>query len=497
MRPNLIVIVMDCVRHSDFLTEGTSERYLPFATQLGKECVRYDRAVSPATWTVPSHASLFTSRYPWEHGTYARAKLRLDPGLPTLASHLGGMGYATLSLSANFLISSHIGLTNGFETATWGGWWEPYLRIPERFTRNRNRLLPPGKGWPMKQLPKTPLWTVLQNASATFFRFQSPLDLLQRVTTRLKGEGTAEDTKVAPWLEPTLQGWLDKRPADQPMFAFLNLLDAHEPYYSTPELFNGLWNWLRYARIRQDKFGWAEGKWRVQDEDLEVLHQLYRHAIQILDRRLERIVRLLKDHDRWDNSIVVVTSDHGQQFGEFGGLFHVSGISESLVRIPFLVHYPGGANGGGVDRRWVSLLDIAPTVCELIESPHPLPSSGASLLPKVEGLRPLPVLSFSDGVGSLRRTSRGRPLTPGSDQFRLAAYQGDWKVVVDPSGKHPPKAFDVVHDPEEKTERWADEQSLLQPFVDSLQGVTSVLQKGDGEPLENDVQMRLKTWGYV
>src|ERR1700693_5078851 len=111
-RPDLLVVVMDCVRASDFPGGTSPVPGMPTAEKLVRESIRFPRAISVAPWTIPSHASLFTGLYPWENGVHMLRELRLDPSVPTLAGMLAKAGYSTFSLSSNGFICPDIGLVN-------------------------------------------------------------------------------------------------------------------------------------------------------------------------------------------------------------------------------------------------------------------------------------------------------------------------------------------------------------------------------------------------
>ncbi|MCI4340719.1 MAG: sulfatase-like hydrolase/transferase, partial [Thermoplasmata archaeon] len=127
-RPNVLVIVMDCVRAPEFSVGSETLSGMPYCTGLARESIDFRRAVAPASWTIPSHASLFTGLYPWDHRLHSRGAPQLPAGLPDLAASLSASGYRTASFSSNPFVSDLSGLTRGFETAAWGGWWERYAR---------------------------------------------------------------------------------------------------------------------------------------------------------------------------------------------------------------------------------------------------------------------------------------------------------------------------------------------------------------------------------
>jgi arylsulfatase A-like enzyme len=430
-RPDILLIVMDCVRGSDFSVGSPTLAGMPFCSRLATESARFQRAVAPASWTIPSHASLFTGLYPWEHRLHARGETRLSPALPTLASELGRAGYRTASFSANPFIGDVTGLADGFDSAAWGGWWE-------RYARHLGGTTPPGGRPPPAQprnrrppLPASNLRPLLRSVSRSSLRrplaFQVGNRLLHLVHHR---EGECP-TCVAPWIEPSLRQWMLAQPADAPRFVFVNLMEAHEPYVvadgaePTREL-------IRSLTVRQDFGEWLEGEWAPTSSERATLRRLYSRAIRALDHRIEAIVGIFRETRRWDSTVAILTSDHGQGFGEEGMLSHGMSVADSVARIPLWLRTPGASLSGQVSTSWASLTDVAPTCLRLAgAAPSRLPD-GPGLLPLLEGGRSDPVWSMSEGV--IWKDARAR-LAPEQferfDRLLLAGFFRNSKVVYD------------------------------------------------------------------
>lgn len=497
-KPDILIIVMDAVRASDF-RPGDPEGYLPHLRRRAKEFVRFDRAVSPASWTLPSHASLFTGMYPWEHGLHSLESLKLKPEVPTLARVLRPLGYSSLSISANFLLGGDSGLVTDFDKAYWGGWWEPYLRFPKAWrlrgsfpgaARMRDMLRQSGRGrvWQW-------LWPQLQRHSSSVLKRTYLLDMAQRLLAKFAGSDELPPTSS--WLEPTLDYWLGARKKEEPVLVFLNLLDAHEPYFRTGGAPRGLGNWLRYVRTRQDRKGWVDGTWKATSEELALLHELYRDSIGALDQRVEGIIDMFQQHDRWENALICLTSDHGQAFGENGHLFHITGVTEEMVRIPLWVRYPAAEMGGATVSTWSSLTDVVPTVTKLLGRGFPASRSSPSLRDLAEETRQDPVFTVSDGLGYTGESSPEikSPGTP--EPVYVAAYQDRWKVVIEARGREPPSAFEVEHDELEPKNVWDAGNPIHVQLRDHAASVAARLVSVERKPMEPEVAKRLGTWGYI
>jgi arylsulfatase A-like enzyme len=441
---------------------------------------------------------MFTGLYPWEHGVHSLGSVRLPPELPTIAGCLRQAGYASLSVSSNFLINSDYGLVRDFDKAYWGGWWEPYFRLPPEWRLNgkflnrgdqiRGILRRRGnvKSW-MGQLPP-----MLKHNMVFFLRHTYLLDVFQRFLVKLNNIQALDVTSS--WIEPTLQTWIGSQPKEVPVFCFINLLDAHEPYFSSPEVIHGFGDWLSYARLRQDRQGWIEGKWRASPRELKILHDLYRHSLNVIDGRLKRIIEVFKEAGRWDDTLFILTGDHGQAFGEHGSIFHISGICDEQVRVPLWVRYPSGDLGGTESQKWVSLVDVKPTVLDVAGVDGISKGSGSSLRSVDKIDRAGPVLTVSDGHGYVKELSI--TATRAKALF-VAAYKGKWKVIVDVQSDNPPRAFDIAADPKEEKNLWdKDDPELLQLAEEATKAGLAV-HEGRSKPPSAEVVERLRTWGYV
>ncbi|MCI4318252.1 MAG: sulfatase-like hydrolase/transferase [Thermoplasmata archaeon] len=355
-RPDLLLVVLDCVRASDFPGGRDPIGPMPFVDRLRKESIYFPRAASVAHWTVPAHATMFTGLYPWEHGVHAKGRLLLDASVPRVADFLRDAGYRTLSLSANGLVSPGLGLTGGFDRAAWG---------VSLFNRVSDRTEPPlsldgdsERAVRLESTLRSQYRQISYWAAVVLARYPFIWDGGTHLTAKLRHPGNGYRPQMSNWLEPTLANWLAAEPKDTPTYTFINLLDAHEQYLYDREVRSSLSAWWEFARTRQDRLGWVVGEWKPSPEEFRLLHDLYRGMIRAMDRRLERIVQAYQKAGRWDNTMMILTSDHGQAFGEHGALFHILGVDEPEIRVPLYLRPPGGLAAPKSAKGWASLLDI-------------------------------------------------------------------------------------------------------------------------------------------
>lgn len=496
--PNVVVIVLDCVRASDFPGSGPNPVAMPFCESLAKESVIFPKAVSPSPWTLPSHASLFSGLQPWETGCHWKGNLQLPASTPRLASALRSRGYRTYAMSANPLLSPTFNVFEGFDRAGWAEWWEPYLRfgkgglpahqVPEESAR--------ASSW-LSRVRVGPIDAMVKRSVGLFYKHPVVLDAGSRFIQGLNDEAERPDISIARWIEPTVAQWVNDTPISTPIHLFVNLLEAHEPYFSIRGLAHGPSALWAYLRARQDNIGFLAGEWSPSAGELDLLHDLYRVTLGALDRRVQAIVQVLKDSDRWENTLFILTSDHGQAFGEHGFLFHMISIDDPVLRIPLWMRLPGGESGGSRGRGWATLIDVTPTVSRLtgmaeIHSPH-----AHSLVDLVDAERPEPVVSISDGIpwSHFRRRfpeDRARTL----DRPKVAAYEGDWKWIVDDDAG-PPALFDVRKDPMESSNLGSQYAGRAGTLDRAAQTVAHVIKGSVPAQLAPDVDERLRAWGYV
>jgi arylsulfatase A-like enzyme len=500
---NILIVVLDCGRADDFPGGRRGVTNMPFADRLRRESLWFPRAVSPAPWTVPSHASLFTGMYPWEHGAHAKSALKLPEGVPRLPALLREHGYRTMSLSANHLISPDLGFTAGFDRAAWAGWWEPYYRVRGRGHPAHSLVGPEGTGTAgLNRLQHGPVWSVLKLSSRIVYRFPFFMDSASRLTQRIRDPRGPELPGISSWIEPTLDRWLAETPADKPVFTFVNLLETHEPYYPEATWGSDVSGWLRRGRMRQDHVGWLAGTWKPTAEQYRALHELSRENLAAADRRLATIAEVFARRGRWDDTTVVVTSDHGQAFGEADILFHMLRLEEPLVRVPLVVRSVRGPRSVGKSTGWASLIDVAPTVAEDAGLPHSFAGSGVPLGELRDRPRSSPVFAAADGLvwkTIIPEHERGRVSEQRKhafDRILTAAWEGDLKVVYDATEDRV-RAFDTEVDPSEQNDVWPARSPELAALAEDVRSVARRMAQHSGVVVSDDVEDRLRSWGYI
>ncbi|MCI4318413.1 MAG: sulfatase-like hydrolase/transferase, partial [Thermoplasmata archaeon] len=218
-------------------------------------------------------------------------------------------------------------------------------------------------------------------------------------------------------------------------------------------------------------------------------------SIARLDLRIGRIIATLKSQGRWENTLFILTSDHGQAFGESGALFHEFSLDESVTRIPLWVRFPNAEHAGAMARGWSSLVDLAPTVAKVAGEDSPSPSSGHDLITLLNSDRPDPVYCGAEGL-----LWNQWPRLPGFrraqlDRIRVAAYLGSSRLELDaetgvvserPGPNRAEHGF--VHEPVTARQR-AELDRYVLDAADRIRHATS-------QPPVASVGERMTSWGY-
>ncbi len=315
--PNVLLIVWDVVRAQNLSVYGYGRATTPGLQALAEEAVVFERAFSTSPWTLPSHATMFTGREPGALSTsWFRA---LDGRHSTVAELLGAAGYRTGGFVANHHYTSYdSGLNRGFET---------YRDYPVS----------------LDQLLRSSAFTQTVSVSRLLrARSWSERWRALRALNFYVAEKRSSHRKHAEDVNRELLDWVD-RGGDRPFFAFLNYFDAHLPYWS-PE-------------------GTRE---RFAHEDQAV--EGYDAAISYLDAQVTALLSELSDRGLLENTVVVVTSDHGELFGENNLYGHAHNLYRPVLHVPLIVRVPGGPALRVEDE--VSLADLAGTLLDLGGAPE-------------------------------------------------------------------------------------------------------------------------------
>jgi arylsulfatase A-like enzyme len=326
--PNVVLLILDTVRAANLSLYGYHRATSPHIDRWAAQGVVFDRAIASAPWTLPSHASMFTGYY--NVTTRTGIDRPLDGRFPTIAEVLRDNGYATAGFTANLGYTTRTsGLARGFTR------FEDFPVTAGMVLRSAwlGRAVSDHLGW----LPGMPAWPVPK---------------------------TADD------ITSSFQQWLAGRQKDRPFFAFLNYYDAHGPYRAPPE-FRGKFG--PPAEVEAT----SERPWSTAE--LATSINAYDGSIAYVDDRLRRVFELLEKEGLRERTLVVLTSDHGEMFGEHGQTAHTSGLYMPALHIPLAMVFPGVVPAGVRVAPPVTMRDIPATILDLVGLSGESPIPGQSL----------------------------------------------------------------------------------------------------------------------
>ncbi len=389
---NVLLVSIDSLRPDHLGCYGYERDTSPTLDGLAAEGARFTTVVSPTSWTLPAHVTLFTSLPPAAHGVVTDP-LGLEEGALSLAEVLSDAGYATAAFVGGPFLRSIHGFDQGFD-----------LYDDETVVR--------------------PLFESHAGTS-------SP-QLVELATE---------------WIERWRSGG-----ASRPFFVFLHMWDVHYDY-TPPPPFDEMFDPDYEGSITAEDFELGEHIHAGMDpRDLEHVVALYDGEIRYTDHHLGRLFDFLTDSGLADETVVAVTADHGEEFFEHGSKGHRKNLYDETLLVPLLIRYPPAVPAGRVVERQVRLMDVATTLLSLagVERPPAFGFGGGAAGTAPQDLTALlgdsgdelpPLVAFGDlheGWTSIRTEEHKLVVQSGAggrehELFDLASDPGEQRDVAGPS----------------------------------------------------------------
>ena len=318
--PNVLIIMIDTLRADHVGTYGYKRNTSPNLDRLARQGVVFENAIATSSWTLPSHASLLTGLYPFEHGAVRSTYRARYQNLPEA---LQQRGYRTGAISANF---EYFSRRSGFNKV--------FLHFEDSF----------------HSLPDM--------ATRTFYARVFEVHVL----LRLGHKGIGRE-KPATDVTRAAVRWLQQDP-ERPFLLFLNYFDAHYPY-ATQEPYRSRFSSRKssHQHILHEFVVAAE---KLSPEQLQSMIDAYDGALSLVDEQVGRLLTELEKRGVSNKTIVVATSDHGELFGERGLLFHRNGLYRQVIHVPLIIHRPSHVPGGVRVSTPVSIASLPVTIMELV-----------------------------------------------------------------------------------------------------------------------------------
>ena len=395
-KPHIFIYVMDTLRADALGTYGSKRPTSPNIDQFAADSIVFEEAWASSPWTLPSLYSILTGVYPNRHGyIWGSVKKRPEFDIARLPEVLEPLGYRSVGISQTFLASEVYGVQKGFDQFYVDDW----------------------------------------------------LGSLQGSSCRV------------PWY--FWRALLHHGDLATPMFAYIHTVDPHAPYH--PKGID-----RRFAD--DNPGGLHEAAYRnphqfnhpprgIGDRDVTHLRALYDGGVSQADRQFGRFVEMLRFLNLYEDSLIIFTSDHGEEFNEHGGFDHSRTLFEELLRVPMIIKLPRQARGGSRISARVSIVDIAPTVVEIAGGSTPV-------LDRLDGVSILDQLEDPNRYRD--RTIHAHTSPEGQDDLYAevaltAAIRDDLKCIQSTNGVD--RFFGEI--PELRTFDLAEDPSELQPLPSS------------------------------
>jgi arylsulfatase A-like enzyme len=461
-RPKGVILIQaDTLRRDHLDVYGHSRPTAPVLTRMAEEGVLFRNAISQASWTKVSTPSILTGLYPTTHGVQTLND-RLPAAATTIAEAYRAAGYATLSLSSIPFTGQYTNLHQGFE------------ELHESASL-------PNRGGPLSSK-------------------------------------TARE-----YVDRTI-AWLEARP-DTPFFIYLHVFDPHHPYepYAPYNLL-----WLTAAEREEHLAQRAAASALIKDPfmkarslpaheevvaagldpDRYVAREVawYDGSIRAMDVEIGRLIERLDALGLGNDTLIVVTSDHGTEFFERGRFWHGQNVYAELTDVPLIAWWPGRLPGRRSVDEVVQTIDIVPTLIDVSE---------LAPIEEVQGQSLLPFFGPEDGTGSWPRwlprpaISERVPIEsnpePPRDKVCYAVTEGPWKLIHNQTPGYPEyELYDVVNDPLNRTDLAAQHPDVVARLAKILESwrqmATAARLRPDAETTEGlspEQLNRLRSLGYI
>lgn len=481
---------MDTVRADHLTCYGYHRKTTPNIDAIAKQGTLYENAFSAAPWTPPSHASIFTGKYPSHHKTIGR-DVYLKRENTTIAEALSKQGYETLGVTCCQILGPGSGFEKGFAR---------YVEVKEtslsRLTKRgnshakdflRKMMYGPDKGTYQATEEIKKFIKVKSNPFFVFvnyFTCHTPYD----PPSPFKKRFCQKFDESSLYLQELLVNRLLKR--------------------STERIANSSMDFqkLRWVASGGGGFSFAVKEVSVSEAEWKVIESWYDGEIAYLDSQIGNLINFLKDHNIFDNTFLIITSDHGENFGEHGLAVHPLCLYDSLLRVPLIISCPVLMPKGQKIANLVSLVDIYPTIMEVANvKDDKTKLDGRSLLPSdKQSIHDFVCAEYgalhSHGFGGLQTWSLSS-----STRNKLLKIDRGCKSLRNSTYKYilwndKEELYNIRDDPNERFNISKEHPETTQELKKQLEATIDVSYVGPKDfPREQKKQIldRLKALGYV
>ena len=481
-RPNVLLIILDTVRADHLSCYGYSRSTSPNMDRIAKEGVLYKNAYSASCWTLESLASMFTGLLPNRHDAHW-ASQRIDDSAVLAAELFKAEAFKTLCLSNNdCFLNEDTGLDRGFD-----------------YFHNVKYLFYPTKDISPFKRTMNDLYQKIFYTRHKFDLNMSGNSILRKIyKEHVLGRFHLGAAETNYRFKKLLGNYANRR---DPFFGTLLYIDAHLPYRPPKKYMDLYFEDRDYQdklkNINYDAQKYLAGKAKMTEEDFAVLRNLYDAEITYVDSKIGEVYDLLKSAGILDNTILIITSDHGENIGEHSLMDHRYCLYDTVLRVPLIIRYPEAFKPGHSVDTIVQSTDIVPTLMDIIGKDHSLPYEldGRSLIGRdggdeniayAEYLFPQPVNKNDEDYQALKKYLVSIKAIR-DEKFKYIMYS-DGKELL----------FNIHDDPDEEKNIIDANRALAADMKNRiLQKTGDFKEYSVNLDMEDDYKERLKALGYL
>ncbi|MBA7465098.1 2,3-bisphosphoglycerate-independent phosphoglycerate mutase [subsurface metagenome] len=425
--PNIILISIDALRADHLSCYGYHRNTSPNIDRLASQGILFKNGFSQATWTLASHTSIFLSQYVWRHNVNSsHTKKRLPDPCTTLAEILKNENYATAAFTGGGIMSSKYGFNQGFEIYDDG---------------------PPGR--------------------RRHYEISSHID------------------KLLSWLESV---------RNRKFFLFIHTYDVHSPYNPPSPYFDLYTNGYSKGKALKTSEGiiatFETDASKFTPEEIDYITAVYDGGINYVDDQLGKIFEKLDQLGIDDNTIIIVTADHGEAFKEHGKLAHCHKPYIEEIHVPLIMRGPGIPKNR-IYENFVQHIDIVPTILEILNIPQRKEMQGKSLLP---------LMNNCEIEKDFKTYSFGQDRNKPQQSFSMSIRTKEWTYIMNQNG--PDELYDRINDPKEQNNIIEKRPLIAQKLKKELEDF--IILTSEGKPrvaekvdIDEELKEQLKSLGYL
>jgi arylsulfatase A-like enzyme len=458
-KPNILFLTVDALRADSLSCYGYKEIKTPSIDSVAGKGVLFTNTIAQSSWTLPSFASMLTSLYPSVHGAQKKQSKKMNScyqinkNTILMQEILKDIGYSTHAFIYNSVISSAYGFTRGFDD---------FFNIYRELVKQKRK------------------------RSAKF--------LWRDIISFDKNKIAVDENNVIA-LTQNVINWLESN-TKQPFFLWVHYLDPHSPYeryktYGVNPSYTGRLKDIEFVRgLLFDHL--KTGRHNLTPSDKDYLKTIYDEEILFVDENIGLILKKLTELNLIDNTLIIFSSDHGEEFWEHDDYNHGHSLYRELVHIPLILQLPGALPQGTRINSQVRAIDIMPTILGMLGVKHKLNIQGKSLLPLIKGEEMGNRTAFSESLFFFEERKSIR-----TGKYNFIYFTDSQKKELYDLESDPWELENIV---DERPEVAYDLQNKLLDFMKDCRNIANTLgTEKHSKPvkLDEESKQRLKALGYL